>query len=248
MNNETILQVEHVNLWDDLGIQVLLKEINFAIKKGDRWGIIGASGAGKTTLLKLLNRLVEPTSGLLQFNNKPFHNYPVTELRQQIVLVSQEPKLLGMTVKDALIYPLKLKRLSEAEIKTRFLDYCDLFAIPDDWLERNELQLSVGQRQWVTIVRGLMMQPSILLLDEPTSALDIGLSHRLMEQLITLSEQQQLTVIMVNHQWSWVRQFAQNILILDNGKIQQKMATIDVNWQGIQQQLIQPKEQDEWDV
>jgi D-methionine transport system ATP-binding protein len=249
MNNlDPILQVSQVSYQVFNSQKCLLEDISFEVRSGDRIGIVGSSGAGKSTLLRLLNRLIDPTSGGLFFKQKPFSDYLVTRLRQQIVLVPQEPKLLGMTVQETLSYPLKLQHLSLSEIKQRVMHYCDLLGIPEDWLERNELQLSVGQRQWVTIVRGLILQPSILLLDEPTSALDMGLGHQLIEQLNALSQAQQLTVIMVNHQLSWVRQFANKIIYLQGGKIMNYQSTDQVNWDSLQQKLITQNKDEEWQL
>lgn len=249
MNNlDPILQVSQVSYQVFNSPKCLLEDISFEVRSGDRLGIVGSSGAGKSTLLRLLNRLIDPTSGSLFFKQKPLSDYSVTQLRQQIVLVPQEPKLLGMTVQETLSYPLKLQQLSSSEIKQRVIQCCDLLGIPEDWLERNELQLSVGQRQWVTIVRGLILQPSILLLDEPTSALDMGLGHQLIEQLNALSQSQQLTVIMVNHQLSWVRQFADKIIYLQGGKMTNHQNTDQVNWDNLQQKLITQNKDEEWEL
>lgn len=214
-----ILKVSAVSLTDAQGFETILENISFIVNRGDRIGIMGRSGAGKTSLLRLLNRLSEPTQGTIYFEDQPFFQIPVLSLRRQIVLVPQEPKLLGMMVKDALIYPLQLQQLKASEVETRREYYCQLLKIPDEWLERNELQLSLGQRQLVTIARGLMMQPKILLLDEPTSALDADKSDHLMNVLVELSQTQDLTILMVNHQQRIIDQFASQVLSLFEGKL-----------------------------
>jgi D-methionine transport system ATP-binding protein len=247
-HSTTILQVSQVSYQTSVTQQTILDHISFEVNRGDRLGIIGVSGSGKTTLLRLLNRLTDPTSGKILLNNKPINNYPVTHLRQQILLVPQEPKLLGMTVQDALIYPLKLQQVSPSEIKQRVIEYCELFSIPDDWLERNELQLSVGQRQWVTLVRGVILKPTILLLDEPTSALDMGLANQLLEKLTILCKDQNLTVIMINHQLSWLRQFANKIIHLQSGKIMQNSDINSINWEKLQEQLITHRQEEDWET
>lgn len=212
--SQEILNVSAVSLTDAQGFETILEDISFTVNRGDRLGIMGPSGAGKTSLLRLLNRLSEPTQGTISFEGKPLSQIPVLSLRRQIVLVPQEPKLLGMTVKDSLIYPLQLQQLKAGEIENRREYYCQLLKIPDEWLERNELQLSLGQRQLVTIARGLMMQPKILLLDEPTSALDADKSDHLMAVLVELSQTQELTILMVNHQQRIIDQFAYQVLVV----------------------------------
>ncbi|MGK7931031.1 MAG: ATP-binding cassette domain-containing protein [Microcystaceae cyanobacterium] len=241
-----ILQVSQVSYRTSVTQQTLLDNLSFEVNQGDRIGIVGMSGSGKSTLLRLLNRLIDPTSGKILFQNKPLTDYPVTHLRQQILLVPQEPKLLGMTVQETLSYPLQLQQLSASEIKQSVIEYCELFSIPDDWLERNELQLSVGQRQWVTLVRGMILKPRILLLDEPTSALDMGLAHQLLEKLNILCQDQKLTVIIVNHQLPWMGQFANQILHLKSGKIMQYSDAHSIDWDTLQKQLISQHQEEDW--
>ncbi|MDJ0671846.1 MAG: ATP-binding cassette domain-containing protein, partial [Microcystis sp. M53598_WE2] len=164
-----ILELQQVNLAIRRGSAYLLEDITFSIKQGEKLAIVGASGAGKTTLLRLLNLMQEPTTGNIYFQGKSIREIPVISLRQQIVLLPQESKLLGMTVRDALAYPLQLKKLTPAEINQRIDRWTSLLKIPEQWFERGELELSLGQRQLVAITRALLLEPSILLLDEPTS-------------------------------------------------------------------------------
>jgi D-methionine transport system ATP-binding protein len=219
IKSEEILKLSGVGLTDRNGFETILEKISFVVNQGDRLGIMGPSGAGKTSLLRLLNRLAEPSQGEIFFEGQAFSGIPVLNLRRQIVLVPQEPKLLGMTVKNSLAYPLELQQLKKNEIQSRIAQYCQKLGIPDEWLDRNELQLSVGQRQLVTIARGLIMQPKILLLDEPTSALDADKSDYLINILIELSETQNLTIIMVNHQQRLIDQFTTQVLSLAQGQL-----------------------------
>ncbi len=219
-STEPLLQLSDVGLSDPLGRHQLLENISFTVNKGDRLAIVGPSGSGKTTLLRLINRLLDPTTGLILFESQPLKQFQVIPLRQKIVLVPQEPKLLGMTVEETLVYPLKLQKLSTTEINQRGKYWRSQLSIPDDWLERNELQLSLGQRQLITIVRGLMMQPTLLLLDEPTSALDRDKALQLIEVLQTITTNTKITVLMVNHQLELVEKFTTQVLKLNQGKLQ----------------------------
>ncbi|MDJ0846689.1 ABC transporter ATP-binding protein [Crocosphaera sp.] len=218
---EPLLQLSDVGLSDPLGRHQLLENISFTVNKGDRCCIVGPSGSGKTTLLRLINRLQDPHTGAILFQSQPLKQFQVIHLRQKIVLVPQEPKLLGMTVQDTLVYPLKLQKLSSTEINQRLEYWRSQLSIPDDWLERNELQLSLGQRQLISIVRGLMMEPTLLLLDEPTSALDRDKGLQLIEVLKTITKDAKTTVLMVNHQLELVEQFTTQVLKLNQGKLQQ---------------------------
>lgn len=240
INSEIILEADQVSLTDQFGFVDILNDISFQIQKRDRAAIIGTSGSGKTSLLRLLNRLSEPTTGSLFLAGTPYSNLSVFSLRQQVVLVPQEPKLLGMTVQEALAYPLRLQHCSKPEIKTRMTRYCDQLEIPESWYDKNELQLSLGQRQLVTIARGLMMEPRVLLLDEPTSALDIATASNVITQL----NHQDTTIVMVNHQLELAEQFSDRVFYLQEGKLTNDCLSMNLNWQELKQAMMEVEQ--EW--
>jgi D-methionine transport system ATP-binding protein len=144
-----------------------------------------------------------------------------------------------MTIAQSLAYPLVLQQLKKTEIQRRIDYWYRELNLEEDWLDRNELQLSLGQRQIVSIVRALVMQPEILVLDEPTSALDIGRASRLLEILVDLTNGGQTTVIMVNHQLELAKKFSSRVLYLEKGRIKQNSPAQDWDWQELQDNLIQ---------
>lgn len=233
------LQLQQVSLAATVGAQSLLHDISCDLFLGDRIALVGSSGAGKTSLLRLLNRLSEPTSGVIRFENQDYRQIPVIALRQQIVLVLQESKLLGMTVHQALAYPLVLRRVPKPQIQQRISHWVEALHIPGEWLERNELQLSVGQRQLVAIARALIIQPKVLLLDEPTSALDAGRAAHLVQVLSDLANTQQTTVLMVNHQLEVAQSFCTRVLHLQQGRLIQDQPNSLTNWAKLRETLIQ---------
>jgi D-methionine transport system ATP-binding protein len=227
----------------------LLKDISFEVFRGDRVALVGASGAGKTSLLRLLNRLSEPTSGTIYLENQPLSQIPVVRLRQQVALVLQESKLLGMTVHQALAYPLTLRQVEQKAIQERIQKWSDRLQMPSDWLHRTELQLSVGQRQLVAIARALVTEPKVLLLDEPTSSLDLGRSDLLLKALSELTQVNGTTVIMANHQLELAEQWCDRVLHLEHGRLQQDLGAQQMNWQALRQTLMAAEAQqlEEWD-
>lgn len=243
-----ILRLDRVSLAASIGTDYLLQDISFTVNRGDKIAIVGASGSGKTSLLRLLNRLSSPVTGEMFFRETNYKAHNIISLRKQIMLIPQEPKLLGMTGKDALIYPLKLQQLSSNIIKARLIKWCDALQIPQSWLERNELQLSLGQRQLITIARGLMLEPSVLLLDEPTSALDRGKSDRIFDLLDRLN-QNGTTILMVNHQLELLPNFSDRIFYLSSGKLLLDSVATANNWHQIEQKLQQENQtfEREWE-
>jgi D-methionine transport system ATP-binding protein len=240
-----LLRLEQVSLKAQLGDRYLLEDISFDLFAGDRLAVIGSSGAGKTTLLRLLNRLSEISHGNIFFEDQNLRQIPVIALRRQIALVPQESRLLGMTVRQTLCYPLTLQGMAAPLIQQSLSTWTEQFRIPQDWLDRTEVQLSVGQRQWIAIARALMLQPKVLLLDEPTSALDAGRSAYLLQLLAA----QPIAIIMVNHQLDLAQEFSDRVLHLQQGKLLQNLPSRTLNWAELQQKLAQSalQEQQEWE-
>jgi len=214
--------------------RTLLTNISVAIAQGSKTALIGATGSGKTTFLRLLNRLTDPSAGVISLNGKNIQEIPIQTLRRRVLLVPQEPSLLGMTVVEAIAYPLKLQNFTQSEIDTRLQKWLEKLQVERKLLNRSELELSLGQRQWVAIARALMMEPEILLLDEPTSALDRGLSHLLLDTLTELTQlPQPVTVVMINHQLDLVQTWCDRLICLHKGQLVQDTEANLVNWQDI---------------
>lgn len=221
----------------------ILTDISFEVFKGDRICLVGPSGAGKSSLLRLLNRLSDPTEGLIELENQDYRQIPVIELRRQVMLLPQEPKLLGMTVREAFAYPLVLQQRPKREIQERVETYREWLRIPSDWLERTELQLSVGQRQLIAIARALVIQPKILLLDEPTSALDAGTASQVLSVLADLAQKDNMAILMTNHQLDIAQLFCRRVLYLQGGQLLQDTPVPQIDWQQLRETLVQAEAQ-----
>lgn len=243
------LRLEGVSLAAPVGLSYLLQNISFEVFSGERIAIVGPSGAGKTSLLRLLNRLSEPTKGAIYFEDKEMRKIPVIQLRQQVTLLLQEPKLLGMTVREAIAYPLILRSLPQQQIQERLSYWIEQLRIPQDWLGRTEVQLSAGERQLVAIARALVIQPKILLLDEPTSGLDFGRAAFVLNLLQQLQEREQTTIVMVNHQLEQAQQFCTRVLHLQQGQLIQYLPATQVDWLQLRETLIKIEQQaaQEWE-
>jgi len=213
----------------------ILTNISLTIEAGKCTAIVGASGAGKSTLLRLLNRLIDQTSGKILMHGKDIQTMPIDTLRSSVMLVPQEPFLLGMTVQEAIAYPLKLKGYSIDKIQSRLKEWTERLQLDHKLMSRTEVQLSVGQKQWVSIARALVTEPEILVLDEPTSALDSGRANFLLDLLRDLTPK--LTVIMVNHQLDLVSKWCSNLIQLHRGQLVLAQSSQSVDWQALELML-----------
>ena len=239
---DPLLRLEQVSL-RAIAPQPLLQDISLAIAPAEFVALIGPSGAGKTSLLRLINRLSELSSGSIYLNGQEIRQIPVLQLRQQTVLVPQESRLLGMTVQEALAYPLTLRGLPQPEIRQRVATWTEQLHIPQDWMPRTEVQLSVGQRQLVAIARALTIQPKLLLLDEPTSALDAGRAAHVMAILRDLTTRQRTTILMVNHQLDLAAEFCSRVIYLQQGRILHDLPSAEADWKHLRHTLIEAEKQ-----
>lgn len=227
----------------------ILNQMSLEVQAGDRLAIVGPSGAGKTSLLRLLNRLIDPTQGAIYFEGRHYENIPVLELRQQVTLVLQECKLLGMSVGDAIRYPLVLRGMKAPEIKRRVVYWLEQLNVPSEWLDRTEVQLSLGERQLVGLCRALAIQPKILLLDEPTSALDAGRSASVLRRLRQLAQTEQTTIVMVNHQLDLAEEFCTRVVYLERGNLVEECRGDRADWEKLRSNLIEAEAESarEWE-
>ncbi|MGH8001652.1 MAG: ABC transporter ATP-binding protein [Brasilonema sp.] len=252
---KTQLRLEQVSLFASLKSQSqgnqagypILQDISFEVFEGERVAIVGPSGAGKTHLLRLLNRLSTPTSGKIYLEDQEYSQIPVLQVRSIITLVPQESKLLGMTVQEALAYPLVLRGFPKQTIQQRVSHWIEQLQIPDEWLMRTEVQLSAGQKQLVAIARALVIQPKILLLDEPTFALDVDQAEHLVEIFSQLAQNYQTTVFMVNHQLELAEKFCTRLLYIQQGRLLVNQDASEISWVNLKENLTQAKAQDEFE-
>lgn len=201
------------------GSNKVLNGIDFDLFEGEKVVVLGPSGSGKSTFLRCINRLEEPTSGEISFENTVISDKNIQEMRAKIGMVFQHFNLINnLTVMENLtLAPVKLHRMSadEAEKKAReLLRHIGLISKADAY----PASLSGGQKQRVAIVRALMMEPSVLLFDEPTSALDpesIGDVLDLIHEVVDKG----MTTIIVTHEMNFAKEIASRIVFIDGGKI-----------------------------
>ena len=200
-----------------------LHDINWEVKRGETMALVGESGSGKTTILRLLNRLVDPTSGEVFIQEQPATNHDPITLRRRLGYIPQDGGLFPhwtirhnvSLVPQLLEWPLEQqeKRLST------LLPMVNLD--PAHIADRYPIELSGGQRQRVAVARALAADPPIVLLDEPFSALDPITRRELHEQFLALKTQLHKTMVLITHDMSEAFCLGDRITVLKDGYIHQ---------------------------
>ena len=216
--------IEIKNIVKTAGEKVILDDISLTIESGSFVVLIGPSGCGKTTTLKLLNKLIEPTSGEIYIDGKPISKeYPI-KLRRNIGYVIQNIGLFPhLTIKENIELIPKLKGdKSEEEISETTERLVKMVGLdPDEFLYKYPTELSGGQQQRIGVIRAIATDADIILMDEPFSALDPITRTQLQEWLYELQQELKKTIIFVTHDMDEALKLADKICIMQGGKIQQ---------------------------
>ncbi len=179
---------------------------------------VGSSGCGKTTLLRMVNRMVEPTSGQVLIDDEDVASRDKVELRRSIGYVMQHAGLLPhRTVVDNVGTVLRLNGVGRAEARERSLAILPVVGLDPALADRYPSQLSGGQQQRVGVARGLVTDPNILLMDEPFGAVDPITRQRLQDELLRLQEELRKTIVFVTHDFDEAVKLGDRIAILDVG-------------------------------
>ena len=183
--------------------------------------LLGDSGSGKTTILRLLAGLETPTKGSIVIENKLVtsdNNINIEANKRNIGFIFQDLALWPhFTVYKNIAFGLQEQKAEN--IKQTVTNILTQFGI-EEQINKYPHQLSGGQKQLVAIARSLVIKPNILLMDEPLSNLDVKLKHKLLEHIKTIKQQHDLTVVYVTHDHREAFEIADNIVVLNNGKIE----------------------------
>ena len=219
-------KIENVNYKYPLEDKQALKNINIEIKKGEFWSVIGKNGSGKTTFCNMLRRFVPDfykgeLTGKITLEDKELKDYSQKELVQKIGFVFQNPftQISGVkdTVFEEIAYGLENLGLDKEEIISRVEKILKLLEI-EKLRDRNPYDLSGGQKQRVALASIIAMDPDILVIDEPTSQLDPKGTEDIFK-IINLMANEGKTIILVEHKLELIAEYAQKILVLDEGEI-----------------------------
>lgn len=215
--------IEFKNIKKVYGNKVVLERFNFSVAKGEFVTIIGSSGCGKTTVLKMINGLIEPTSGDIFVDGSNILDKNLTELRRNIGYAIQGSVLFPhMTVEQNISYvPNLINKKNKEKTKLAVSKWMKLVGLDEELKERYPIELSGGQQQRVGIARALAASPEILLMDEPFGAVDEITRGQLQIELKQIHKKTRIPVLFVTHDISEALKLGTKVLVMDKGQVQQ---------------------------
>ena len=210
-------------------------DVSFDVHRGTTLALVGESGSGKSTVANMVLDLLEPTSGTVHIDGEDTTNLrgkKLLDFRRKVQVVFQNP--YGSLDPTFSIYscieePLAVHKIgNRKEREQRVADLLDMVALPRSVMRRYPNELSGGQRQRIAIARALALQPEVLILDEAVSALDVLVQHQVLELLEDLQRDLGLTYLFITHDLAVVRQIADEVAVMQRGRIVESGRTADI--------------------
>ena len=206
---------------------IAVDSINFSVEQGKILAIAGQSGSGKSTIAKLILRAIKPDSGKIFYNQKEIKDDSdeLKKFRMKCQMVYQDPYDSinpRMTISDIVNEPLEIHNLgTKKERKQKVIETLQMVKLEpaDEILKKHPHMLSGGQRQRVVIARAIVVQPEIIIADEPVSMLDVSIRAEILELMKEIQNKNNISMIYITHDLATAKHFADNILILNSGKI-----------------------------
>ncbi len=227
--NEIILEARNVTkvFRTSKGRPLLANDsVNLTVRRGETLGIAGESGCGKSTFIRMATMLDPPTSGQILFRGQDVSGLRGEKLRtarRHVQMVFQDPGEAfspRMKVKNILCEPLRnYGMISRRQVKAKAEELLAMVELPPEYAERYARDMSGGQRQRVGIARALALEPDLLICDEVTSALDVSVQKRIVDLLLKLQREKNITMVFICHDIALVRAFAHRTAIMYLGNV-----------------------------
>ncbi|MCD8337483.1 MAG: ATP-binding cassette domain-containing protein [Lachnospiraceae bacterium] len=223
-----LLEVEHLKKYFSVGAGTnhAVDDITLSIEKGHTMGVVGESGCGKSTLGRTIIRLLDATDGVVRLDGEDItyaKGKKLRELREKVSIVFQDPysslnprSSVEATIKEPLQ---ESHRYTKAQVQQRTEELMDLVGIEERLRLAYPHEMDGGRRQRVGIARALALNPQFIMCDEPVSALDVSIQAQVLNLLMDLQEQMQLTYMFVTHDLSVVRHISDDICVMYLGQL-----------------------------
>ncbi|WP_212926321.1 ABC transporter ATP-binding protein [Oceanobacillus sp. J11TS1] len=240
MEKKAFLEVKHLKKYfpvrNSIGIsQVTVKavdDVTFTLNEGETFCLVGESGCGKSTVGRTILRLTEPTDGEVRFQGEDIFQYDKKELhtvRKDMQMVFQDPfsslnprKRIGSILEE----PLKIHKIGTSKERTeKVMNLLERVGLQRDQYYRFPYEFSGGQRQRIGLARALSMNPELIICDEPVSALDVSTQSQILNLLLEIQQDLQLTYLFISHDLSVVRHIGDRIGVMYLGKIVESAPT-----------------------
>jgi len=199
--------------------------VDLVISKGEIVGLVGESGSGKTTLARLILNLTKPTESFIRINGTDISHAPRRELKKlrgEVAVVFQDPGgnlNPRLTVGRSIMRPMRIRGVSRKDAYEKALKALEIVKMDPMYMDTFPAQLSGGQQQRIAIARALVLDPQVMILDEPTSALDISVQAQVLNLLLDLQEQMQLTYLIITHDLNVINYVCDRVFVMYLGKI-----------------------------
>ena len=205
------------------GLTTAVDHVNMTVKSGETCVFLGPSGCGKTTTLKMINRLIEPTSGRIMIDGNDTRDIDKVQLRRSLGYVIQQVGLFpNMTIEDNIMVVPRLLGWNKKRMHDRACELMSMVALePRRYLSRYPNELSGGQQQRIGVIRALAADPPLLLMDEPFGAIDPINRSAIQDEFLMMQQQLRKTVIMVSHDIDEALKLADKIAMFRDGRLVQ---------------------------
>lgn len=238
--NKELLKVEHLKKYFNTpgGVLHAVDDVSFSIRAGETLGVVGESGCGKSTMGRAILRLHEPTSGKVYFEGNDILSYDknkMKELRREMQIIFQDPFASlnpRMTVSEAIMEPLLIQKIYDKKdkegLQKRVHELMNLVGLAERLTNSYPHELDGGRRQRIGIARALALRPKFIVCDEPVSALDVSIQAQILNLMMELQKERNLTYLFITHNLSVVKHISDDITVMYLGQMVEKAGSAEI--------------------